>query len=45
MYTIGVICHLLFTFADKVRESFDEITPEQEKKLLEAYAKSRSTDN
>jgi len=32
-------------FADKVRESFDEITPEQEKKLLEAYAKPRSTDN
>lgn len=33
------------SFADKVRESFESITPEQEQKLLEAYAKPRPTDN
>jgi hypothetical protein len=32
-------------FAEKVRGSFDEITPEQEKKLLAAYEKPRSRDN
>ena len=42
---VGEFLRQIDAFADKVRESFDEITPEQEKKLLEAYAKSRSSDN
>ncbi len=33
------------SFADKVRESFEDITPEQEQKLLAAYAKKSTTDN
>jgi hypothetical protein len=41
----GEFLRQIDVFADKVRESFDEITPEQEKKLLEAYAKPRVTDN
>jgi len=41
----GEFLRQIDAFAEKVRESFHEITPEQEKKLLEAYAKPRSTDN
>lgn len=33
------------SFADKVSESFESITPEQEQQLLEAYATPRPTDN
>jgi len=32
-------------FADKVTASFEALTPEQEKKLLEAYSAPRPTDN
>jgi hypothetical protein len=41
----GEFLRQIDVFAEKVRESFDGITPEQEKKLLEAYAKPRATDN
>lgn len=42
---VGEFLRQIDIFAEKVRQSFDMITPEQEKKLFEAYAKPRSTDN
>jgi hypothetical protein len=42
---VGEFLRQIDAFAEKVRESFDGITPEQEKKLLDAYAKRRSSDN
>jgi hypothetical protein len=41
----GEFLRQIDVFADKVRESFEEITPEQEEKLLKAYAKPRPSDN
>lgn len=41
----GEFLRQIDVFAENVRQSFDGITPDQEKKLLEAYAKPRSTDN
>jgi hypothetical protein len=42
---VGEFLRQINVFAEKVKQSFDEITPDQEKKLLEAYAKPRPTDN
>ena len=42
---VGEFLRQIDVFAEKVQDSFNNITPEQEKKLLEAYANPRPSDN
>ncbi len=42
---VGEFLRQIDVFAEKVRDSFNNITPEQEKKLLDAYATPRPSDN